>query len=155
MISANTLTGRKRRAISTTAWYPEMMPAASSRRTRSSEARGDSPTVCASLWMVERPSRCRAARILTSMRSKAGARLAAMSTFASVEGLLLDRHGIVEREPAAVGVDRLPGHIARLRSGKEDGDGHDLIGLAATPERRAPPYPALGLLVRCHRIEHC
>ena len=47
-------------------------------RTRSSDARGDSPTVCASFWMVERPSRCRAARILTSMRSSAGGRLAAM-----------------------------------------------------------------------------
>src|SRR6476660_4630549 len=51
-----------------------MTPAASSRRTRSSDARGDNPTVCASFWMVERPSRCKAARILTSIRSNAARR---------------------------------------------------------------------------------
>src|SRR5229473_5971003 len=55
-----------------------MTPEASRRRTRSSDARGESPTVCASFWMVERPSRWSAARILTSMRSNAGGRLAAI-----------------------------------------------------------------------------
>ena len=43
------------------------------------DARGDSPTVCASFWMVERPSRCSAARILTSIRSNADGRLPAMN----------------------------------------------------------------------------
>src|SRR5205823_9657855 len=52
-----------------------------SRRTRSSEARGDNPTVCASFWMVERPSRCSAARIFTSMRSRAGGRLAGIDVY--------------------------------------------------------------------------
>src|SRR5882757_7596163 len=56
-----------------------MTPESSSRRTRSSVARGDRATVSASFWMVERPSRCSAARILTSMRSSAGGRLAAMN----------------------------------------------------------------------------
>src|SRR5438034_200681 len=147
MISAKTLTGRDRRESSTTAWYPAITPAASSRRTRSSEARGESPAVCASFWMVERPSRCRAARILTSMRSRAGARLAAMKFLPSVEGLLLDRHGIVERKPAAIGVDRLPRHVACLRGGKEDSNRGDLIGLADARERRARRYSPLGLLV--------
>ena len=80
MISAKTLTGRANRPSSTTAWYPAIAPEASSRRTRSSDARGDNPTVCASFWMVERPSRCKAARILTSIRSNAGGRLAAMNS---------------------------------------------------------------------------
>src|SRR2546430_16628192 len=56
-----------------------MTPESSSRRTRSSVARGDRATVSASFWMVERPSRCSAARILTSMRSSAGGRLAGMN----------------------------------------------------------------------------
>src|SRR5262245_6792265 len=51
-----------------------MIPAASSRRTRSSAGRDDSPMVWASFWMVERPSRCSVARILMSMRSSAGER---------------------------------------------------------------------------------
>src|SRR5258707_2193930 len=58
-----------------------MTPEASRRRTRSSDARGESPTVCASFWMVERPSRWSAARILTSMRSRAGGRLAAIDVY--------------------------------------------------------------------------
>src|SRR5438552_2279919 len=154
MISAKTLTGCDRRESSTTAWYPAITPAASSRRTRSSEARGDSPTVCASFWMVERPSRCKATRILTSMRSRAGARLAAMNHLPSVEGLLLDRHRIVERKPAAIGVDRLSRHVACLRGGKEDSNRCDLIGLADAPERRARQYSSLGLLVGRDRLEN-
>src|SRR5215467_5721916 len=55
-----------------------MMWAASSRRTRSRHGRGVSPTVSASLAMVVRPLRCSAARILTSMRSNAGARRTVM-----------------------------------------------------------------------------
>src|SRR5262247_3430873 len=118
-----------------------MTPEASSRRTRSSEARGESPTACASFWTVERPSRWSAARILTSMRSSAGGRLAAMVVFNQlglsamvvvpaeagthrathpglwdtgfplarerhrknglVERVVLHRHRVVEREPAA------------------------------------------------------
>src|SRR5215468_6628074 len=174
-----------------------MTPEASSRRTRSSDARGESPTACASFWMVERPSRWSAARILTSMRSNAGGRLAAIDVcfpldvgqfvgrawaaararyhtsrcrpresgdlysrgggygsplsrgrqymslcvgsrdIASLERLVLDRHGVVEREPAAVGVDRFPGDIACLRRSEEDGNRRDLVGLADAPERRA------------------
>src|SRR5262245_11026852 len=138
-----------------------MTPEASRRRTRSSDARGDSPTVCANFWMVERPSRWSAARILTSMRSNAGGRLAAIDVcfpldvdaLPSVERFVLDRHGLVEREPAAVGVDRLPGDIACLRRSEEDGNRRDLVGLADTPERRAGQYPAFGLLVGRHRLE--
>src|SRR3954470_17966975 len=153
-----------------------MMPAASSRRTRSSDARGDSPTVCASFWMVERPSRCRAARILTSMRSSAGGRLAAMDALNQlgliwsrwlssprkrgpivpripasgilgsrlrgndvgenglVQRFVLDRHGVVEREPAAVGIDGLAGDVAGVRRREEDRDRRDLVGLADASE---------------------
>src|SRR6478735_5468307 len=104
-----------------------MTPAASSRRTRSSDARGDSPTVCASFWIVERPSRCSAARILTSSRSNADGRLAAMNVLILVERLVLDRHRIVQREPAAVGIDGLAGDIARVRRSEEEGDRRDLV----------------------------
>src|SRR5262249_48126294 len=52
---------------------------------------------------------------------------------ASLQRLLLDRHGVVEREPAAVGVDRLPGDIACLLRGEEDGNRRDLVGLADAP----------------------
>src|SRR5262249_27725395 len=123
-----------------------MTPEASRRRTRSSDARGESPTVCANFWMVERPSRWSAVRILTSMRSKAGGRLAAIDVCfpldashvfgqpvpaspenapPSLERFILDRHGVVEREPAAVGVDRLPGDIACLLRSEEDGNRRD------------------------------
>src|SRR6516164_511375 len=151
-----------------------MTPEASSRRTRSSDARGESPTACASFWMVERPSRWSAARILTSMRSNAGGRLAAIDvcfplgvSYAfgqpvsaspedaapSLERFILDWHGVVERQPAAVGVDRLPGDIACLLRSEEDGNRRDLVGLADAPERRAGQYPAFGLLVGRHRFE--
>src|SRR5262249_33324165 len=151
-----------------------MTPEASRRRTRSSDARGESPTVCANFWMVERPSRWSAARILTSMRSNAGGRLAAIDVYfpldvphifgrpacalpenapPSVERFILDRHGVVERQPGAVGVDRLPGDIACLLRSEEDGNRRDLVGLADAPERRAGQYPALGLLVGRHRFE--
>src|SRR5215470_19065991 len=120
-----------------------MIPASSRRRTRSSVARGDSATACASFWMVERPSRCSAARILTSMRSNAGGR------FAAIAGLNLVGHGhrVVQAEPAAVGVDSLPRDIARFGRGEEDRDGRDLVGIADAPERRARENPPLRLLV--------
>src|SRR5262245_8083866 len=58
-----------------------MMPAASSRRTRSRHGLAVKPTILASFCMVERPSRCSETRILTSMRSNAGGRLTAMETW--------------------------------------------------------------------------
>src|SRR5882757_1646314 len=100
-----------------------MTPDASRRRTLSSDARGDNPTVSASFWMVERPSRCSAARILTSMRSSAEARFAAINVSISVERFVRYRHRIVQAEPAAVGVDGLPGDIACGGRGKKDRDG--------------------------------
>src|SRR5262249_41909293 len=71
----------------------------------------------------------------------------------SLERLLLDRHGVVEREPAAVGVDRFPGDIACLRRSEEDGNRRDLVGVADAPERRARQYPPFGLPVGRHRFE--
>src|SRR5579864_3177131 len=46
-----------------------MIPAACRRRTRSRQGRGESPTTPASFWIVIRPSRCSAERILTSIAS--------------------------------------------------------------------------------------
>src|SRR5262249_28855205 len=151
-----------------------MTPEASRRRTRSSDARGESPTVCANFWMVERPSRWSAASILTSMRSNAGGRLAAIDVcfpldvshvfgqpvtaspamaLPSVGRFLLARIGGVDSVPAACGVDRRPGDIACLRRSEEDGNRRDLVGLADAPKRRAGQYPALGVLVGRHRFE--
>src|SRR5262249_47653400 len=58
-----------------------MMPDASSRRTRSRQARAESPTAADSFWIDMRPLRWSAARILTSIRSSAGVRFATMATF--------------------------------------------------------------------------
>src|ERR1700751_4116220 len=118
-----------------------MMPAPSTPRPRSSEARGDKPTACASFWMVERPSRWSAARILTSMRSSAGGRLAALL----VQRCVLHRHRVIQNEPAAVGINGLPGNVARVVRRQEDRDGGDLVGLADAPERRARQDRALGV----------
>src|SRR5215470_7660422 len=60
-----------------------MMPAASSRRTRSRLARGDRPTFAARSCIVDRPLRCRSANILTSIRSNAGERLVAIRRLGS------------------------------------------------------------------------
>src|SRR5712692_8865055 len=108
------------------------------------------------------------------MRSNAGGRLAAIDVCfpqmcliffgqpvsaspenapPSVERFILDRYGIVQREPAAVGVDGLPGDIACLLRSEEDGNRRDLVGLANAPERRARQYPALGVLVGRYRLE--
>src|SRR5262249_11675449 len=73
-----------------------MIPAASSRRTRSKHGRGVNPTVSASFRMVERPSRWSALNILTSIPSNPGGRLGTMA--GSIEGGLVRLP--VNREPA-------------------------------------------------------
>src|SRR5580658_9952998 len=62
-----------------------MMPAASSRRTRSRQGRAESPTRSANFWMVLRPSRCSAARILMSIASRLRGRVG-MSVRAQASG---------------------------------------------------------------------
>ena len=48
----------------------------------------------------------------------------------SAECLVLHRHRVVEPEPAAVGVDRLPGEVTRIGARQEDGNTCDLVGFA-------------------------
>src|SRR6516162_9763615 len=107
------------------------MPAASSRRTRSRQARGDSATVAASFSLVERPSRCKAAKILMSIRSSAGGRLTAIGASIGI----LDRNRIVEAEPAAVSIYGVAGDVARVIGSEKHRDRGDLLGLADAPER--------------------
>ena len=113
--------------------------------------------------MIARPQRMAAAgrlRQTEMLPNRAACPLSARADFGcehhtlvSLQRLLLDRHGVVERKPAAVGVDSLPGHIARRGRGEKDGDRGDLVGLADAPERRARQYPPLRLLVGRDRLE--
>ena len=49
----------------------------------------------------------------------------------------LDRHRVVQRQPAAIGIDGLAGDVARLVGRQEGGDRGDLGRLADAAERRA------------------
>src|SRR5260370_36338408 len=71
---------------------------------------------------------------------------------ASVERFVLDRHRIVQGEPAAVGIDGLRGDIARVLRSEEDGNGGDFVGLADAAHGRARRDRALGVLVGCYRL---
>src|SRR5262249_10827258 len=98
-----------------------MMPAASNRRTRSRHGRAERPTRSASRWMVERPLRCNSARILMSMRSRAGGRLGAMDLSAGWE--LAYRRHVRSPNNDRLAAPEEPGDL-RLRRAHHDGVRH-------------------------------
>src|SRR5205823_5285223 len=61
--------------------------------------------------------------------------------------LLLHRHRVVQREPAAVRIDRLAGDVARLLRGEECRDRGDLVRVRNAAERRAREQAVLCRLV--------
>src|SRR6266496_5177910 len=83
-----------------------MIPAVSSRRTRSRQGRGDSPTVSANFWIVERPLRCKTARILMSILSNEGGRFGGIIITHNLDWLAQVAH-----RPGRV--DRTGGHCWR------------------------------------------
>src|SRR3990167_5187027 len=55
---------------------------------------------------------------------------------------IIDGNGIVERRPAAVGENRLPGDVARHAAGEKERDRGDLRRVADAAQRRARQNPA-------------
>src|SRR5436190_23008664 len=71
----------------------------------------------------------------------------------SLASFVLERHCIVEREPATVGIDSFPGEITRITASEKNGNGCDLLRSADAPERRAHQDAALGCRVGGNRLE--